>query len=86
MTDQWFDQMAKAMQQLTVARNGLARWQEKVTAAEERIETLTAQRGLPAVAPTPEELAQEVVDSLPAAAQPTFGVTVGQSPFSSTQS
>lgn len=80
MADNWFDQMAKAMQALTVARNGLARWQVKVDAAEAEIEALSAQRGAPAAVPSPEALAEETA-ALPEAAQKTFGVTVGTSPF-----
>lgn len=81
MTDNWYDQMAKAVQKRATAIAGLQRWQEKVAEAESEIQQLTAQRDMPIVAPSDAELAAETEAALAPEAQITFGVTQGLSPF-----
>lgn len=75
MSDDWFTQVAKAVRAREVAVAGLARWQEKVTAAEQVIQELYAQRDAPISLPTAADHQEEIAAAIPSPFQPAFGIT-----------
>lgn len=68
----WFARMAAAVKKRELAQNGLNRWQEKVTAAEEAIAALAAERERPDQAPSVTAMEREIRDMSPQL-QPVFG-------------
>lgn len=77
-TDEWFALMSQAVRQREIALAGRARWQEKVNAAETRIEELTLQRDTPVAAPDPVAQQEEVAAVAASPLQPVFGITTPQ--------
>lgn len=68
----WHEEMASAVAARKKAMSGVNRWQGKLSAAEKRIEELSAQQQTTAPLPPPATLIEEAAQ---AGLRPVFGVT-----------
>lgn len=70
----WHEQMAEAVSQRQHALNGITRWQEKLRAAEAKIEQLSKAHLVNDIPPSP-QVVSEQVESIPSALTPVFGIS-----------